>query len=402
MVVIPAGSFEMGSTKEEQEFTGVPKVFADEESPRHPVSIPKAFAMARTLLTRGAYAAFVKETGHKGPKQGCGAHDAKLDSWNDNVNVTWDKPGFDQTDEHPVVCVNFLDATAYAEWLSKKTGKHYRIPNEAEWEYAARGGTATARYWGNSPEFICEKANIMTRATFEKLGAPDSWNDKLLCSGDHSFTTPVARYDPNPWGLYDMIGNVWEWVIDCAHNTYEGAPADGSAWTEPNCHKRSLRGGAFHSGFYFTRVAAREVGLDDTHAGVGLGFRLARDLDGAALNIVPPPPPRPVVGDPVKGEAQFGICGKCHSADAGKPDGIGPNLRGVFGKRAGTNRPEFAYSTVLKESGILWTEDNLDEFLKNPAEMLPHSLMSFMGVSNAQTRANIVAYLKKASETAKH
>jgi formylglycine-generating enzyme required for sulfatase activity/cytochrome c2 len=397
MIVIPPGSFEMGSTKEERIAAGIPEIFGDQESPQHHVTIAKPFAMSRTEITRGLYAEFVKETGHPDYAPGCAVHNAKTDVWSDTPGYSWRNPGFEQTDDHPVMCVNWGDNIAFTEWLSKKTGKHYRLASEAEWEYAARGGTTTSRYWGESPEAICQNANVMNNATITAIGWPDSWDGRLICSGNHPFTMPVGSYPPNPFGLSDMIGNGWELVADCAHNTYDGAPTDGSAWTEPNCHRHVLRGGAFHSAPFFARSAAREGGQTDEYAGLGNTIRVVRDLDATPVALMPLPPVAKPVGDPVLGQKQFSPCTLCHDAVAGSVDREGPSLHGIFGKRAGANRPKFAYSEVLRKSGIVWNEETLDAWIKNPAVLVPHTLMSFAGITQAQTRANIVAYLKQES-----
>ncbi len=277
MVVIPAGSNQMGSTADERRREGVLKLFADREEPRHLVTIAKPFAMSKYEVTRGLYAQFAKET-HLSDAEGCAVYDPKTDKWPIQAGFSWHHPGFPQTDKHPAVCISWTDAHAFAAWFAQKTGKPYRLPSEAEWEYAARGGTDTARYWGDAAEPACEKTNIMSRGTLQKLGWPASWNNELLCSGDHAFTQPVGSYDANPFGLYDMIGNVWEWVADCYHENYIGAPADGSAWDEPNCKTRLPRGGAFHSSPWLARAATRGKS-DPVYPGVAAGIRLVRDLD---------------------------------------------------------------------------------------------------------------------------
>jgi formylglycine-generating enzyme len=160
MVVVPAGSFVMGSTAEERAREKVPKPpkvpfdFARFEQPQHTVKFTRPFAIGRYEVSRGEYARFVAETGHPtGPS--CWAWDAKSNNyaemagWVVQQGKSWKDPGFPQTDEHPVVCVDFADARAFARWLSGKTGQTYRLPTESEWEYAARAGSSTTRSWGN-------------------------------------------------------------------------------------------------------------------------------------------------------------------------------------------------------------------------------------------------------------
>ncbi len=281
MVVIPAGSGVFGSTRDEQAQQGVPPGFASHEGPQISITIARPFAMMQTEVTRGQYAAFVAETHRPDPAR-CGVHDARTDSWGAQAGYNWHHSGFDQQDTHPVVCVSWTDATAYAAWLSKKSGKSYRLPTEEEWEYAARAGTSTARYWGDNAADVCLNANIATADTVASFNSV-TWEDKLVCTTKHSYTVPVGSYDPNPFGLQDMIGNVWEWTADCYHADYKGAPLDGSLWTkEGNCTRRIARGGAFHSQIWLARAAIRGEDLDQDNHDFSIGFRLARDLDQPA------------------------------------------------------------------------------------------------------------------------
>lgn len=280
MVVIPAGKFKIGSTPEERAREGVPAAFGDHEGPVRDITIAKPFAIATTETTRGQWAQFVKETQRPIPTE-CATYNPNEDAWGGikgNV-ANWQKPGFDQTDDHPAVCVGYQDATDYAAWLSKKTGQHYRLASEAEWEYAARAGTATARPWGDSVTPICTKAHIMTSATFAAIKNADSWTDELICSSDKSWTMPVASFDPNPWGVYDMLGNVWEWVADCAAHDHSTLPADGSPQNQGgDCNKRLTKGGAFHSRVWLARPGTRGEGQSGTNRPVASGIRVVRDL----------------------------------------------------------------------------------------------------------------------------
>ena len=276
MVVIPSGRALIGSDPEERRRENALKIFADREGPRHPVTFAKRFAMSTTEITVKLFAEFARET--RLPEVGCATYDPKTDTWPMQPQYSWHSPGFAQTDAHPAGCTNWRDANAFAAWLAKKTGRHYRLPSEAEWEYGARAGTDTARYWGDDATSICERANIMSRGTLETLGWPKSWNDKLICTDARSFTQPVASYAPNAFGLYDMLGNVWEWVADCYHPTYDGAPADGSSWEEPDCKQRIPRGGGLHSEPWLARAATRGMSASD-YRGIAAGIRVARDLE---------------------------------------------------------------------------------------------------------------------------
>ncbi|WP_336952858.1 formylglycine-generating enzyme family protein [Sphingobium aromaticivastans] len=282
MVVIPAGTFKMGSTGEERAREGVPATFGDHEGPVRDISFAKPFAMATTETTRAQFARFVTETKRAIPTE-CADYNATDDSWagTEGKIVNWQKPGFDQTDDHPVVCVSYQDGVDYAAWLSQKTGQHYRLASEAEWEYAARGGTTTTRYWGEGVNGICNKARIMTDGTWAKINRSESWAGELICSDEQSYTVPVGSYDANPFGLYDMLGNVWEWVADCAAEDHSKLPADGTAQTAANggnCDHRVTKGGAFHSRVWLARPATRGGGQSGTNRPVASGIRIVRDL----------------------------------------------------------------------------------------------------------------------------
>jgi formylglycine-generating enzyme required for sulfatase activity len=235
MVRIPTGSFLMGSP------SGEPERY-DNEGPQRPVSIRYAFSMGKYEVTRGEFATFVQATGYRAAGD-------------------WRSPGFSQTDRDPVVNVGFDDAQAYVDWLKRTTGKNYRLPSEAEWEYAARGGTTTARYWGAGYADDCTYANLAE--------LPSG------CADGFKKTAPVGRYRPNGLGLYDMLGNVWEWTRDCWNSSYAGAPTDGSAWVVGDCSRRMARGASWDSNPKFARAATRSwqaVG----YRGPELGFRVAR------------------------------------------------------------------------------------------------------------------------------
>ncbi len=251
MVVIPAGRFVMGSPKNEAGRF-------DTEGPQHTVSL-RWFALSRYDVTVEQYAAFVRETDHE---------TAPCD-WPDGI--AWDSSGFIPPD--PVVCVSWKDAQAYIAWLNGKVGKRggksaagggpYRLPSEAEWEYAARAGTETARWWGS----------VIGTGNANCNGCGSRWDNLRL--------SPVGSFKPNAFGLYDMLGDVWQWTADCWNESYVGAPADGNAWTAGDCSKRVLRGGSWSNLPKFIRSAAR-IGDDATHHGYDYatyaGFRVAMTL----------------------------------------------------------------------------------------------------------------------------
>lgn len=201
MVVIPAGSFQMGSNGG-----------SSDEKPVHTVNVP-TFALAKTEVTFAQWDACVAD-------RGCNGYYPEDKNWGRG--------------RRPVIYVNWNDAQAYVHWLSRKTGQQYRLPSEAEWEYACRAG-GTQEYCGS-----------------------DSLDSVAWYDGNSgSKTHPVAGKEANAWGLYDMSGNVWEWVQDCYNDSYTGAPTDGSAWTSGNCGRRVLRGGSWCDDPTNSRAAGR-------------------------------------------------------------------------------------------------------------------------------------------------
>ena len=263
MVVIYSGSLAMGSPDSE-------KGRGDDERPVHSVEIA-AFAIGKTEITRGQFAEFVKRSGYLTGDKCWTLENGKYEERKGN----WREPGFPQDDKQPVACINWNDATTYAKWLSKKTGKRYRLPTEAEWEYAARGNTSTARYWGDNPDEACKYANVADTTAQAQIRGATSWSVHR-CTDGFAYTAPVGRFQANAFGLYDMLGNVWEWTEDNYHGNYKGAPADGSAW-QGGGTKRVLRGGSWNSSPPDSRVAIRYGNKPEIRFS-SFGFRLARSL----------------------------------------------------------------------------------------------------------------------------
>ena len=281
MVAIPAGSFMMGSTKAETDaeqalthHTGlaVDDDFAPREKPRHEVQVP-AFEIAATMVTRGQFARFVAATGYSA--KGCYAYLGT--KYGMRKDADWQSIGFPQSDQHPVTCVNYDDARAYVAWISRETGTDYRLPTEAEFEYATRAGTVTSRYWGDDITLQCAYANGADLT----VQARDSDWITAQCHDDYYGPSPVATFAPNAWGLYDMIGNLYQLVEDCWHDSYESAPVDGSAWTDgakdgSACEMHPLRGGS-HSPHPRSMRSASRVMTNATRSAF-VGFRLARSV----------------------------------------------------------------------------------------------------------------------------
>jgi len=262
MVVAPAGRFMMGSPASEPERESPKK---GTESPQHMVTIGRPLAVGRFAVTRGEYEAFVRETSHA---SGDKCYTYEDDKWEERSSRSFRNPGFPQDDRHPVVCVNWHDAKAYAAWLSGKAGKTYRLLSEAEREYVTRAGTTTPFWWGTS--ITPRQANYNGSAEPYKGGGSKGEYRK--------HTLPVDSFEPNPWGLYQVHGNVWDWTEDCRNDTYQGAPTDGAAWTSGNCRLRVVRGGSWGNLPQHLRSAYR---LKSSTGGRGSnqGFRLARTLN---------------------------------------------------------------------------------------------------------------------------
>lgn len=252
MVLVQAGRFEMGSPEHERRIAmaaGSQKNWIARETPQHWVGIERPFAMGRYPVTVGEWRAFVRASG-----------------WQQHGEVDWEAPGFPQLDTHPVVGVSWFDALQYVAWLGEMTGKRYRLPSEAEWEYACRAGSKTAFNVGDT--IATTQANFDGSFTYN--GGP---------RGEFRHgTTPVDAFAPNAWGLHDMHGNVWEWVQDVVHDNYEGAPTDGSAWELGGDQvRRVLRGGSWLYNPRYLRSALRN-GFSAVLSNDIVGFRVVREL----------------------------------------------------------------------------------------------------------------------------
>lgn len=277
MVVIPAGSFMMGSTDEELELQaekaarlgfptiGIKRTMRNEQ-PQHKVQIAYTLGVSRHEITRGEFAKFVTATKHQ-HKGGCFVKDGHR-RWRLSQEANWQSPGFDQTDDHPVVCINIRIAQEYAKWLSSETGKVYRLLTEAEQEYVIRGGTTSLYSWGDN--FSKDQANYYAR---EKC-----CNGNIFDEDDWINTRPVGSYSPNPFGLYDVHGNVAELTQDCWNGNYDSAPSDGSAEREGSCTKGVVRGGSWVNVPFEMRSAGRFLIRRNHFPYSAIGFRIAREI----------------------------------------------------------------------------------------------------------------------------
>ena len=275
MVIVPAGHFLLGTSAAARE------VDRDRgESPPLEVTMSRPYAMGRYEISVAEFRAFVTAT------QYGSAGDCRIatgGAWARLADRGWTNPGFavPQADNEPVVCVSWDDAKAYVDWLSKVTGKAYRLPSETEWEYAARGGTTTPRYFGDRDSdeesllsVTCDYANVFDSSAVTELAFS---YPNARCTDAHTYTAPVGSYKPNAFDLYDLIGNAREWLQDCYTTSYEGRPADGHAWEwAGGCEQRGVRGGSWATRPSESRAAARggeAQGLRQSD----LGFRVVRE-----------------------------------------------------------------------------------------------------------------------------
>jgi formylglycine-generating enzyme required for sulfatase activity len=294
MVALSSGRFVMGSTDEDLATVTFPKALgldiAGWEKPAHEMTILRPFALGSREVTIAQYAVFIAAnpgraiTGCKGPSER-------------ETLSNWREPGFPQGPDHPVVCVSWQDAADYTAWLATETGQPYRLTSEAEWEYAARAGTVTARYYGTDTSLHCRYEN---GPDLTRIGAGFATPELFLqegitadfdCADGHVHTAPAGSFEANPWGFYDMLGNVREWTADCYHKDLNGAPEDGRAWVSAPAQcgavdedgyfrgriLRSMRGASFSYAPYGHRAARRGFFVID-QASPGVGFRVARDL----------------------------------------------------------------------------------------------------------------------------
>ncbi|MCY3885567.1 MAG: formylglycine-generating enzyme family protein [Gammaproteobacteria bacterium] len=239
MVVIPAGTFLMGCMEEND--------CPENALPVHEVSITK-FALGKYEVTFEEYDRFANATEHRLPQ-----------------DFGWGRGN------QPVLNVSWNDAHKYVAWLSKETGEEYRLPSEAEWEYAARAGSNKAFFFGNEVSKLCEYANHADSST------DFSWRNEACSDGVANQTSKVGRYLANSWGLHDMHGNVWEWVADCWYENYSKAPSDGNAWIPEGCTDRVVRGGSFNGNARFLSSSFRLYTRAD-YPGHVHGFRVARTI----------------------------------------------------------------------------------------------------------------------------
>lgn len=279
MVVIPAGTYMKGSPQDE------PGRFDDsrnhdEDDLEGPggsqveVSV-SGFALGAFEITNGEFQAFVEETGYEMPG-GCWAHLHGDGTWNRYPEATWNHLGRPFDEAQPASCIDWHAANAYTRWLSLSTGAPYRLPTESEFEHALRAGSTTRYHFGDDQEALCRYGNVTDAA----LNATYPAAPTLQCDDGYAYAAPVGQFEPNAFGVYDMTGNVFEWLADCYEPSYANAPTDGSALVADPCEARSLRGGSW--GYLLSSLRSADRSDDPPDALFdGVGFRVARDLDVA-------------------------------------------------------------------------------------------------------------------------
>lgn len=272
MVVISAGQFTFGPSPGEEEEEQVPLDWRDTVLQRASVEVVTTFSVGRYPVTLGEFRQFARETDFDG--SGCVHFDGS--HWIADAQWSYERTSFEQTDNHPVVCVNWHDAQAYVNWLSEKTGAQYRLLTEIEWEYVARAGTNTRRFWGDdvNHDLQCFFANGAD-LSYSRL-YPNDASANRECDDGFAHTSPVGSFQPNNFGVYDILGNVTEWVGDCFQNDFGGRSGGADLFPRTNCAMRILRGGAWSDPPWGIRSSDRYRDLPSTRC-MGIGFRVARD-----------------------------------------------------------------------------------------------------------------------------
>ena len=298
MVALSADFFMMGAGKDDRKLAD--RYTLATESPRHKVVFDYSFAIGKYEVTVDEFAAYVEESGARTegecelrlPDRGPGRRKfigtlkpgVKFGKYDLPIIIdgSFRRPGREVGGRHPATCISRRQAKAYLAWLSKKSGRKYRFPTEAEWEYAVRAGTTTAFHYGNKRSALCKYGNFADRKS------PYVARVSAKCAEKPSVevTAPVGRFAPNGWGLYDMIGNVFEFVEDCHFDNYRGAPSDGSPRMKAGtCASFATRGYFFDSLDVTLRSAARCYGTDWDSRSNGLGIRVVVSLDGSAWDL---------------------------------------------------------------------------------------------------------------------
>jgi len=268
MVMVPAGEVLMGSDRNDID-NGIA---AANEGPQYKAVIKQPIAVGRFEVTRDQYAAFVKSSGYKSGDR-CTTFENNIPQ--ERPDRSFLNPGYAQDGTHPAVCVSWVNAKAYVDWLSQTTGKSYRLLSEAEFEYVARAGSASRYGFGSDPAEICKFANGADQSA-KSAGLPVN-SSYMNCKDGFPFTAPVGSFAANAFGLYDVIGNVWEWTEDCFYGDYASAKLESASRSAEVCSSRTVRGGDWFSTESSLRPAVRAKADPGAHND-DIGFRVARTL----------------------------------------------------------------------------------------------------------------------------
>jgi formylglycine-generating enzyme required for sulfatase activity len=268
LVAIRSGKFAMGSSKEDIDS----RIAAVNEGPQRDIVIKSTLAVGRFEVTRDQFETFVRSSGHK---VGDTCWTLENNEPKPRRNRTFRSPGFAQLGNHPVICVAWEDAAAYAAWLSRMTGKSYRLLSESEWEYIARAGTTTRFPIATSEADLCGYGNGADQSA-RAAALPSTW-DFLPCKDGYARTAPAGSFKPNSFGVFDLMGNAWEWVQDCYADSLAAIPSDGAPSSAQDCQLHTVRGGAWSATARMLRVTVRgkapaNEGFDD------VGFRIVRTM----------------------------------------------------------------------------------------------------------------------------
>lgn len=276
MVVVPAGDFMRGSPQDEPG-RGLDSRNHDEDDLEGPggkrvrVSV-SAFALGVYEVTNRQFAQFVDDTGYEMPR-GCYSDADRDGIWGWDEEGTWTNLGREHRPDFPASCIDWVAANAYVRWLSVRTGGRYRLPTEAEFEYALRAGSDTAYHFGDDSDLLCEYGNVPD----ESRNAVSPELVTAACDDGFADMAPVGQFKSNAFGLHDMTGNVWEWLADCYERSYANVPRDGSALRKDGCEVYSIRGGSWGYDLPSLRSADRSDDPPDARFD-GIGLRVARDL----------------------------------------------------------------------------------------------------------------------------
>ncbi|MEQ9109559.1 MAG: formylglycine-generating enzyme family protein [Rhodospirillaceae bacterium] len=285
MVVVPAGQFIMGTADSE------PGRLSN-EGPQREVTISRAFAVSKYEITVGQYRQFSEDT-NRGVKNNNCVVVTGLRGGEPVQGKSWEDPNYAVGEDQPVACISWNDSQDFVGWLTEKTGQPYRLLTEAEWEYVARAGTSTRYSFGNDETELCAYGNVPDLTAKAEMATKEGWSPWLYVDCDDGYglqSSPVGTYKPNAFGLYDVHGNVWEWVEDCYYDSFVGAPQDGSVRGSDEACVHVVRGGSLSAPVSASRSAMRFGGTTELRGeaaerapkewhNFNLGLRIARDLN---------------------------------------------------------------------------------------------------------------------------